>query len=179
MTIYNKSRRENNSYRSVYRKHYGEIPKDAKGRSYDIHHKDGNHRNNHPSNLIAIPLEEHYAIHLSQGDHRACALIALRMDNDTKKVSEMASIAARKRVSDGTHHWLTGISQTISNRRRVEDGTHHLLNSDMQKINAKKRIDEGSHNFLKGATCPHCGHTGKNSAAMIRWHFEHCKRKPK
>lgn len=175
MIIYQKARRENNSYRSIYRKHYGPVPKDANGRSYDIHHLDGNHRNNDPSNLIAVPIEEHYQIHLDQGDHRACALIALRMDQDTKRVSEMASIAARKKVQEGTHHWLSGISQSISNRNRVANGTHHLLNTDMQKKNALKRMSEGTHNFLTGAKCPHCGHTGKNSAAMSRWHMDRCK----
>jgi len=175
MNTYNKPRRENNSHRTVYRKHFGNIPKDDKGRSYDIHHKDGNHRNNDPSNLIAVPIEEHYEIHLRQGDHRACALIALRMDNDTKRVSEMASKAAKERVQNGTHHWLTGASQTISNRRRVADGTHHLLNNEMQKKNASKRIEDGSHNFLLGSVCPHCGHMGKNSSAMKRWHFDNCK----
>jgi hypothetical protein len=175
MNIYNKSKRENNSYRGVYRKHFGKIPKDNQGRSYDIHHIDGNHRNADPSNLIAIPIEEHYEIHLRQGDHRACALIALRMDSDTKRVSEMASIAAKKKVKDGTHHWLSGISQSISNQTRVKNGTHHLLNNKMQKENAEKRIEKGSHNFLQGSTCPHCGHVGKNSSAMSRWHFNNCK----
>lgn len=177
MTIYQKTKRVNN-YRSIYRKHHGKIPKDELGRSFDIHHIDGDHRNNDPSNLVAIPIEEHYNIHLERKDYRAAALIAIRMNKDAQVVSSLASLAARKRVSDGTHHWLTGESQKKSNRQRVANGTHHLLKNDMQKMNAIKRIEDGTHNFLKASKCPHCGKEGKNSAAMNRWHFDACKFKP-
>ena len=45
-------------HRFVYESEYGEIPI-----GYEIHHKDGNKQNNNIENLVAIPKEEHEAIH--------------------------------------------------------------------------------------------------------------------
>lgn len=45
-------------HRFVYENEYGEIPI-----GYEIHHKDGNKQNNNIENLVAIPREEHEAIH--------------------------------------------------------------------------------------------------------------------
>lgn len=44
----------------------------------EIHHKDGNHDNNHIDNLQPVTALEHYEIHKSQGDKAAAALIATR-----------------------------------------------------------------------------------------------------
>ena len=54
-------------YRRIYEQHHGSIPK-----GYHIHHIDGNHSNNDPSNLVAVTAKEHYDIHYSQGDYGAC-----------------------------------------------------------------------------------------------------------
>jgi uncharacterized protein YerC len=50
-------------YREKWEKAYGPIPKDNLGRSYDIHHIDGNRRNNSLENLQCVSLQEHYEIH--------------------------------------------------------------------------------------------------------------------
>ena len=55
-------------YRKIYEDHYGKIPKDVNGVSYDIHHIDGDYTNNDINNLIAISIKEHYEIHFQQGD---------------------------------------------------------------------------------------------------------------
>jgi len=67
-------------YRKLWIEHYGNIPKDEQGRSYEIHHKDGNHANNSIDNLSCITIKEHYDIHYSQGDYGACVMIAKRMN---------------------------------------------------------------------------------------------------
>jgi hypothetical protein len=69
-------------YRQIWKKYYGEIPIDEKGRSYEIHHIDGNHNNNSIENLKCISIEEHYRIHLEQGDYLAANLIADRFHKD-------------------------------------------------------------------------------------------------
>ena len=61
MTIYLK-RASTTITRKIYIKHFGNIPKDGDGRSYEIHHIDGNHSNNDPSNLRAVTIKEHYEI---------------------------------------------------------------------------------------------------------------------
>ena len=38
-------------YRKLWESHNGPIPKDNEGRSYEIHHVDGNHQNNVIENL--------------------------------------------------------------------------------------------------------------------------------
>jgi hypothetical protein len=35
-------------YRKIYEQNFGPIPKDGDGRSYDVHHIDGNRNNNVP-----------------------------------------------------------------------------------------------------------------------------------
>jgi hypothetical protein len=55
-------------YRKIYEQNFGPIPKEPNGRTYEIHHIDGNHNNNDPTNLSAMTIQEHYDIHYSQGD---------------------------------------------------------------------------------------------------------------
>ena len=94
MTIYRKS-----NYRKIYEQHYGPIPKDEDGRSYEIHHIDGDHKNNEPSNLKCVTIKEHYDIHYSQGDWGACARIAQRMNADPKQLSELAKLHNKQRLN--------------------------------------------------------------------------------
>jgi hypothetical protein len=70
------------NYRKIYEDHYGEIPKDELGRTYDIHHVDGDRSNNDISNLKAVSLKEHWDIHTKQQEHDAANLIAERMGID-------------------------------------------------------------------------------------------------
>jgi hypothetical protein len=67
------------NYRKIYEDHYGEILKDELGRTYDIHHIDGNRSNNDISNLKAVSIKQHWEIHSMQGDHDAANLIAERL----------------------------------------------------------------------------------------------------
>ena len=55
-------------YRKIYQNHVGPIPKDETGRTYEIHHIDGDRENNDPNNLLCVSIKEHYDIHETQGD---------------------------------------------------------------------------------------------------------------
>lgn len=55
-----------NNYRKIWEDNFGPIPKDENGRSYEIHHKDGNTENNDLSNLMCVSIKEHYDIHYKQ-----------------------------------------------------------------------------------------------------------------
>lgn len=181
-------------YRKIYKQHYGAVPKDADGRNYDIHHIDGNHTNDDPLNLKAVTIQEHYEIHLAQGDWAACLLIAQRMKIKPSDLSEIArqnTIRKNQReIAAGTHNFLGGEIQRKWNRSAVANGTHHLLGP---KQNAD-RIAAGNHNLIGPHSnasrlaqgrhpsqmmriCEHCG--GTFSVGMLtRWHGDNCKKKP-
>lgn len=184
-----------NEYRKIYEERYGPIPKDENGKSYDIHHIDGNRSNNAIENLIAVSLEEHYNIHFSQGEFGACQKIALRMKRSSERLSEIATKSNLRRSANGTNPFCGGDLQRKTQRRLVADGTHHFLGGALQK----KMVAERTHHFLNKekskeraikrvaegkcclsnkpiVTCPHCGKIGDNSN-MKRWHFNNCKKK--
>jgi hypothetical protein len=185
------------THRYLYKKWHGPIPIDEFGRTYDIHHKDGNHENNLPENLVAVPIQEHYNIHYQNQDYSACVLIACRMKMSSDEISKLNSLAACKRVNEGTHHWLTeehsnNVKESI--KRRVADGTFHMLGGEIQKDFQLKRsynkehqwngsqhnydkIKNGTHSSQKEWICPHCNTSGKGSTNAKRWHFDNCKNK--
>lgn len=107
MNIYQKkTRRTKVNYRKIYKSHYGDIPVDKDGRTYEIHHIDGDDTNNEPSNLVALSIQDHYDIHYSQGDYDACFSIGVRMKMDPQQLSKLSSDAQTRRVLNGTHHLL-------------------------------------------------------------------------
>ena len=76
-------------YRKIWKNFYGEIPIDDSGRTYEIHHKDGNHSNNCIENLQAVTIKQHYKIHEENGDWGACLCIARRMKMPPEYLSEI------------------------------------------------------------------------------------------
>lgn len=83
-------------YRKIYIKHNGFIPKDETGRTYDIHHIDGNHSNNEYQNLKAVSIQEHFDIHYAQGDWSAAAAIAKRMMIDNTDLNRLGGLLAKE-----------------------------------------------------------------------------------
>jgi len=77
------------NYHNIWRKHNGEIPRDKNGRSYEIHHINGNHKDNRIENLLMVTIEEHYQIHFNNGDWGACLLIAKRMGMPVSHLSDI------------------------------------------------------------------------------------------
>ena len=139
-----------NKYRKIYENHYGPIPKDEFGRTYEIHHIDGNHFNNHPNNLKSVSIQEHYDIHYSQGDWAACSIMLDRMKISPEEKSKLASKFAFARVKDGTHPFLGGKIQRESNLTRVKNGTHNFLDGTISSITQKKLVENGTHHLLNG-----------------------------
>lgn len=162
-------------YRKIYKQHFGSIPKDDNGRTYDIHHIDGNRKNNDPSNLIALSIQEHFDLHLKQNDYRACSAIALRLNKPKEEISRLNSLAAIKRRDEGRCNLGPEFSKIVQ-RKLVEEGKHHMLGGELQRKVARKRLNEGTHNITETIKCPHCSKTGQ-LVAMKRWHFDNCKLK--
>lgn len=145
-------------YRKIYENHHGLIPQEPNGVKYHIHHIDGNHSNNDPSNLKAVTVKEHYEIHKKQGDLYASLVLAARLSLSKQELSTLATESNLRRVKNGTHPFLKrpdGSSRSsdrvkagncvLSKRLdgssmsldRVKNGTHHLLNGQKGKTNSR------------------------------------------
>jgi hypothetical protein len=133
------------NYRKLWIEQYGEIPKDADGRSYEIHHKDGNRSNNSIDNLMCISIQEHYDIHYTQRDYGACVMIAKRMQMPPDYLSEIQR--GKKRpgiggVKKGTVPWNKGISgyklnfseEGIKNKLTSAKKNNRIKDCDAEKI---------------------------------------------
>jgi len=179
-------------YRKIYVKHYGPIPKDENGRNYDVHHIDGNRKNNDPNNLIALSIQEHYDIHYSRGDWGACSKTAARMGLSKEIISELSIRTQKKRFNEGTHNFQEkdfyknreikkkemGIKSNLTSEfcrelaeSRSKNGTHNFQGDSNP---SKKKVKLGTHHFQEEKTCPHCMLVGKGPM-MTRWHFDNCK----
>lgn len=184
------------NYRKIWEHFNGPIPKDEQGRSYEIHHIDGNHSNNHIDNLQCVSIQEHYDIHFSQGDWGACNRIGQRMDISPITMSELSSKCQKERVENGTHHFLDREWARKRTQDKISKGEHIFIGEtnpvyhkpnpftggEIQRRSNKKRVENGTHNFLDPlqnsnsiqVSCPHCNKTGQ-LRVMKRWHFDNCK----
>jgi hypothetical protein len=100
-------------YRKIWENINGPIPIDDKGRTYEIHHLDGDRTNNDIENLVCISIEEHYKIHFNQGDFGAAVMIAKRMELPPDYISSIQKGIKRPGVGGvkkGTIPWNKGRS---------------------------------------------------------------------
>jgi hypothetical protein len=100
------------NYRKLYENFYGEIPKDSFGRTFDIHHIDGNRKNNSIDNLICLSIEDHYKIHLkqfeetqSEKEFRSLVFLSKRIN---KSVNELTGWTVSQEVREKIRKTLTG-----------------------------------------------------------------------
>jgi hypothetical protein len=153
----------------VYKQYYGPVPAGC-----EVHHVNGDHANNHPLNLAAIPLWQHYNVHLNRGDFSQCLLMAHRMGLDKRKKSMLASLASRKLVACGKHPFLGPAINRRMNKLRRKSGRHPFINGSLGRTNIKKLLAANRHPSQIWRTCPHCLKRG-NGATMLRWHFDRCR----
>jgi hypothetical protein len=151
-------------YRKIYVQHHGEIPKDSQGRSYDIHHIDGDYTNNDLSNLLALSIEEHYNLHKSQRDWGAVWALAKRLRLSQAEKSAVVRNMNLARARNGTH-W----SQINS-----KNGTHPFQNPKFQRKMMDKCLANGTHSSHQLWTCEKCGRTGKHMVNYRRYHGDNC-----
>lgn len=139
------------NYRKIWSDHYGPIPFDEKGITYDIHHIDGNRKNNDITNLIAVSIKEHFEIHFKQGDFEACSAIKLRMDDFNfkgyerseevkQKISKFQKERKRNPLSEET-------KRKIGESRKGKKHTDETRNK-LSKFHKGKKLSEESRKKL-------------------------------
>lgn len=121
------------SYRCLWERHFGPIPVDNEGFSYEIHHIDGNHNNNELSNLMLVSIREHLDIHLKQEDWFAAALIAKRIglgpeySSELQKGKKRPGVGGRKKGSVPWNKGLVGCfsPETIESFQKTRAGVRY------------------------------------------------------
>lgn len=105
-------------HQRIWTEHHGPIPREPCGRSYEIHHKDGNHKNNDVTNLQCVTITEHFEIHLRQGDTQAAAAILRRLKRAGQDVSDISRLAGY--IARDTKSGIHGLSaeQRSANARK-------------------------------------------------------------
>ena len=125
----------NVNYRQIWKNHYGPIPKDENGVSYQIHHIDGNRSNNDLSNLMCVSIKEHYEIHLNQGDFAAAHVIKTKMD----KYDSLINWNHKKETKDKISKTLKGHKRSDQSIKRqleskIKNGTLNISEQTKDKI---------------------------------------------
>lgn len=152
---------------SIYKLFFGEIPSDEDGRRFDVHHIDGNSNNNSICNLIAVSIQDHYDIHLTQGDYAAALRIAQRLGLPLEEKRKLSKLNAIKRVKDGTHNFLRELNP---NNYRIENGTHNFLGRSMND----RQLSQGKHISQVKVTCESCNKTMAIDKFLMWGHGKNC-----
>ena len=176
------------NYRRLWIKAYGPIPVDEQGRSFEIHHLDGNRQNNVLENLQCLSIEDHYNQHYAKKEYFAANLIANRMGKSLEKVSNWnMSNETRKKMSDSKKGDKNPMKDP-ANAKKVADA---LRGRKKSKEAEQKRLETAKKNGSLARTeetklkmrkpkakieCPHCKFIGGISTTK-RWHFDNCKQK--
>lgn len=123
------------NYRKLWENEYGPIPMDIHGRTFDIHHIDGNRKNNNIDNLMCISIEDHYKVHLkqyeeskSEKEFRSLVFLSKRIGKD---VSELTGWT----VSEETR---VKISEALKGKKRPKE----VIEKVSEKLRGYKWTDE-------------------------------------
>ena len=157
------------NYRKIWEKHFGKIPVDENGRSYDIHHLDGNKSNNNVENLIAVSIKDHFDIHFKQGDFNACNAISLRMTNtnfkhyrhseETKRKIKQSLSSKGQNHSSKKHEVRAKISQSLKGKNNNNYEKYGALHHNFGK---KWKLTEEQANNRRG-------HNNKSSKKIYQY----------
>lgn len=140
------------NYRKIWEDVNGPIPTDEFGRSYEIHHKDGNRKNNCLSNLICVSLEEHYEIHSKQyletGNIKDLAAARFLAGKLAKRADELKGYTVSEDTKKKISKSLIGISHT---KERVDKMKNKLKGRTQTKEEIEARSN-GIKQYYKDAS---------------------------
>jgi len=131
--------KRNNLQAKIWKATYGTIPKDEYGRTYDIHHIDGNSNNNCIDNLQAVSIREHYDIHVKQREYGAAILIARRMETPPENISDIVKKQQKNLLDEGKHNFQkTGMVSVVDkngNNLRVSKYDSRYISGELVPVN--------------------------------------------
>ena len=138
------------NYRKIYEDTYGPIPVDETGRTFEIHHIDGNRSNNSIENLQLVSILEHYNIHYDQEDWGACQAISMRMNKSAEDISNECRVIVNRRIAAGQMPWLSSEWARERELSKVKNGTHAWQGEKGSKLATARnlrRVEEGTNPF--------------------------------
>lgn len=163
-------------HRKIWESINGPIPKDEFGFSYEIHHIDGNRKNNDITNLMCVSIQEHLNIHMKQKDWGAVALISRRIGLGSEYMSQIQKGIKRPGVGGvkkGTVPWnknrnhSDNTKKNWSEKRKGKRWGPTKISDDV----CKKIIQQYNDNFFC-ITVPN--KNGKNGKPLT-YKIEFCK----
>ena len=188
-------------YRKIWEDYHKQvIPKDEKGRSYEIHHIDGNRANNLIENLLCVSIEDHWKIHIEKGEIGAANLIAKRFNQIYKSGwhHSKSTIEKMSRSHKGLNTWSKGVPRGPQDQLECpycakvggnsgmkkyhfdnclsKPGNEHLSRSLKEAEKVRYRKPKAKITKPQKVQCPHCKTTG-DPRPLKRWHFDNCKNK--
>ena len=133
--------RNTNATRKVWIQYHNFIPKDINGVSYEIHHIDGNNKNDNIENLIALPIDLHYQIHYLQGDYSACNLIAERLNKPNlsgyklppRSEEHKLNMSIAKKGIILSNEWKQKIGRSMIGKNKLPKSEEHKKNISLAK----------------------------------------------
>jgi hypothetical protein len=153
-----RGKRDSREYRRIYSENYGAIPA-----GYHIHHKDNDHQNNCPSNLVAVTPEEHVRLHIEAGT-------MYRGADPTAWISG-ASEAGKK---GGAVLWAD-VSAEDRSRIMKERGKNSPRNAGKKSSTEKKKKIRESFLNKPMWTCDGCGKVMRELQGNIKQHKKVCR----
>jgi uroporphyrinogen-III decarboxylase len=105
-------------YVKIWEKHHGK----KLSSNMEIHHIDGNRKNNEVNNLMAVTIEEHLKIHQEQHDYGAVQAILMRMsltEDQKKLLKECASKHQKKLLKSGKHNFQIPKEERIRRSKKI------------------------------------------------------------
>ena len=91
-------------------------------KNMEIHHIDGNNKNNTPENLMAVTIEKHLKIHQSQKDYGAVQAILMRMNMTSEQrglLRKCASKHQKKLLRKGEHNFQIPKKERIKRSKKI------------------------------------------------------------
>jgi hypothetical protein len=138
-------------YRKIWEDVNGPIPVDGEGRTYHIHHIDGNRNNNSIENLQCVSIEEHYNIHLQQyktsGSRKDLAAMRFLAGWMSREPELIKGYVVTQDIRDKIANTLRGKKRPIE----VVDKVNSKLRGRKQSVESVEARKRGLKEYYKNA----------------------------